>query len=68
MAQKLNQEVVSWICHFHNERPLNIVMVDHYHTSNVVNLVIGLNTPGGATTTYQTTTSSPPIFQAIKKS
>jgi len=43
MAHMLNQEVVSWIARFHQERPLNIVMVDHYDTCNIVPLVVKLN-------------------------
>eukprot|EP00026_Physarum_polycephalum_P010647 Phypoly_transcript_10816.p1 GENE.Phypoly_transcript_10816~~Phypoly_transcript_10816.p1 ORF type:complete len:321 (+),score=15.90 Phypoly_transcript_10816:102-1064(+) len=43
LANTLNQEVVEWIAKFHQSRPLNIVMVDHYHTCNFVDLVVKLN-------------------------
>lgn len=43
MANKLNQEVVEWISQLHQSRPLNIVLVDHYHTCNIVDLVVKLN-------------------------
>jgi len=43
MAERLNQEVVEWVGKFHQSRPLNIVMVDHYHTCNIVDLIVKLN-------------------------
>lgn len=46
LAKKLNTEVVQWLTGFHKARPLNIVMVDHYHTCDVVKLVVQLNFTG----------------------
>lgn len=43
LAKLLNKEVVQWISGFHKARPLNIVMMDHYHTCDIVDLIVQLN-------------------------
>jgi len=43
VAKDLNKEVVEWVPELHKERPLNVVLVDFYHTYNFVETVIQLN-------------------------
>lgn len=43
LARRLNEEIVEWIAKFHEDRPLNIVLLDHYHTHNLIDLIVKLN-------------------------
>lgn len=43
LTRKLNDELTEWIYAFHKTRPLNIVLLDHYHTNNLAEMVINQN-------------------------